>query len=53
MGRSIHKLETTAHQKNIRSIGNLLKNGYEMHDTVFIDDQWHNEYIMEKILDNR
>lgn len=54
---NIHKLEATVREKNIRSICNLLKNGYEivgmLHDTAFIDGQWHNEYIMEKILEKR
>lgn len=53
----IHKLEATVRDKNIRSIGNLLKNGYEivgiLHDTAYIDGQWYNEYIMEKILESR
>lgn len=51
----VHKLEAEVRHKNVRSIGNLLKNGYQIvgtkHDTAFIDGEWHHEYILEKILE--
>ena len=52
---NIHKLEATVRHGNIRSIGNLLKNGYQivgiMHDTAFVDGEWQHSYAMEKILE--
>lgn len=51
----VHKLEAETFLKNTRSIGNLLKSGYEIvgisHDAAFIDGEWHHEYILEKILE--
>ena len=52
---NVHKFHTEVRQKNIRSLNNLLKNGYEivglLHDTAFIDGEWHHEYFLEKILE--
>lgn len=52
---NVHKLQADVRHKNIRSLGNLLKLGYEvvgiLHDTAFIDGEWHHEYILEKILE--
>lgn len=52
---NVHKLETSVRHKNVRSLGNLIKNGYQivgiMHDTAFIDGEWHHEYLLEKILE--
>ena len=52
---NVHKLQTEVRHKNTRSLGNLLKQGYEVvgivHDTAFIDGEWHHEYILEKILE--
>ena len=51
----VHKLESGVRHKNIRSLGNLLNQGWEivgiLHDTAFIDGEWHHEYILEKILE--
>lgn len=51
----VHKLEASVRHKNVRSLGNLLKNGYEvvgiMHDCFFIDGEWHHKYLLEKILE--
>ena len=52
---NIHKLQAKVRHKNVRSLGNLIKNGYEIvgitHDAVCIDGEWHHEYILEKILE--
>lgn len=52
---NVHKLHTEVRQKNTRSLNDLLKNGYEivglLHDTAFIDGEWHHEYFLEKILE--
>lgn len=52
---NVHKLQTEVRHKNTRSLGNLLKQGYEivgiLHDTALIDGEWHHEYILEKILE--
>lgn len=52
---NVHKLQTEVRHKNTRSLGNLLKQGYQivgiLHDTAFIDGEWHHEYILEKILE--
>ena len=52
---NVHKIQTEIRHKNTRSLGNLLKQGYEvvgiLHDTAFIDGEWHHEYILEKILE--
>ena len=52
---NVHKLQTEVRHKNTRSLGNLLKQGYEvvgiLHDTAFIDGEWHHEYLLEKILE--
>ncbi len=51
----VHKLEAEVFHKNVRSLNNLLKNGYEIigikHDHAFINNEWVHEYILEKILD--
>ena len=52
---NVHVLQSGVRHKNTRSLGNLLKQGYEivgiLHDTAFIDGEWHHEYILEKILE--
>ena len=52
---NVHKLEAGVRHKNIRSLGNCVKNGWEVvgiqHDAAFIDGEWHHEYILEKILE--
>jgi len=52
---NVHVLQSGIRHKNVRSIGNLLKQGYEIvgifHDTAFIDGEWHHEYLLEKILE--
>ncbi len=52
---NVHKIQSEVRHKNIRSLGNLLKNGYEivgiLHDAAFIDGEWYHEYILEKILE--
>ncbi len=51
----VHKLEAETFQKNVRSVGNLLKNGYEIvgvsHDVAFIDGEYYHQYNLEKILE--
>ena len=53
--RNVHVLQSGVRHKNVRSLGNLLKQGYEVvgifHDTAFIDGEWHHEYLLEKILE--
>ena len=52
---NIHKLSAETFHKNARSIGNLLKQGYEivgvLHDVAFIEGEWHHQYNFEKILE--
>ena len=52
---NIHVLQSGVRHKNVRSLGNLLKQGYEIvgvfHDTAFINGEWHHEYLLEKILE--
>lgn len=52
---NVHILQSGVRHKNIRSLGNLLKQGYEIvgvyHDTAFIDGEWHHEYLLEKKLE--
>jgi len=52
---NVHKLQSEVRHKNIRSLGNLMKQGYEivgiLHDTAFINGEWHHEYLLEKILE--
>ena len=51
----VHVLQSGIRHKNVRSLGNLLKQGWEivgiLHDTAFIDGEWHHEYLLEKILE--
>lgn len=51
----VHKLEANIRHKNMRSIGLFLKNGYTIvglkHDTAFINNEWHHEYIVEKVIE--
>lgn len=51
----VHKLYAEVFHKNIRSLNNLLKHGYNIvgikHDTAIIDNEWVHTYILEKILD--
>ena len=48
---NVHKLQPEVRHKNTRSLGNLLKQRYEvvgiLHDTAFIDGEWHHEYILD------
>jgi len=52
---NVHKLQGEVSHKNIRSLNNILKQGYEivgiLHDTKFVDGEWQHEYIVEKILE--
>ena len=52
---NVHKIQTEVRHTNIRSLGNLLKQGYKIvglvHDVAFIDGEWHHEKIKKKILD--
>lgn len=52
---NVHKLSAETFHKNTRSIGNLLKQGYEivgvLHDVAFIDGEWYHQYNLEKILE--
>ena len=52
---NVHVLQSGVRHKNVRSLGNLLKQGYEIvgifHDTAFINGEWHHEYLLEKILE--
>ena len=51
----VHKLYAEVYHKNIRSLNNLLKHGYNIvgikHDAAIIDNEWIHEYILEKILE--
>ena len=51
----VHRLEAGAFHKNVRSLNNLIKNGYQIvgikHDVAIVDKEWMHEYILEKILD--
>ena len=52
---NVHKLVAETFDKNSRSVGNLLKSGYEivgmLHDVAFIDGEWYHQYNLEKILE--
>lgn len=52
---NVHILQSGVRHKNVRSLGNLLKQGYEIvgiyHDTAFIDGEWQHEYMLEKRLE--
>ena len=52
---NVHVLQSGVRHKNIRALGNLLKQGYEivgvLHDTAFIDGEWYHTYMLEKILE--
>ncbi|MBR1945013.1 MAG: GNAT family N-acetyltransferase [Alphaproteobacteria bacterium] len=52
---NVHKLSAETFHKNVRSIGNLLKQGYEfvgiLHDVAFIEGEWYHQYNFEKILE--
>ncbi|MBP5399632.1 MAG: GNAT family N-acetyltransferase [Alphaproteobacteria bacterium] len=52
---NVHKLTSETFHNNIRSIGNLIKQGYEvvgiLHDVAFIDGEWYHQYNFEKILE--
>ena len=52
---NVHKISAETFHKNTRSIGNLLKQGYEiagiLHDIAFIDGEWYHQYNFEKILE--
>ncbi|MBR0212016.1 MAG: GNAT family N-acetyltransferase [Alphaproteobacteria bacterium] len=53
----VHKLYGEVFHKNIRSLNNLLKHGYQIvgikHDSAVIDNEWIHTYILEKILENK
>ena len=52
---NVHKLSAETFHKNNRSVGNLIKNGYEvvgiLHDVAFINGEWYHQYNLEKILE--
>ena len=52
---NVHKILAETFHKNVRSIGNLLKQSYEiagiLHDVAFIDGEWYHQYNFEKILE--
>ncbi len=52
---NVHILQSGVLHRNVRSLGNLLKQGYEIvgifHDIAFIDGEWHHEYMLEKKLE--
>lgn len=52
---NVHKISAETFHKNTRSIGSLLKQGYEivgiLHDVAFIDGEWYHQYNLEKILE--
>ena len=51
----VHKLYAEVIHKNIRSLNNLLKHGYNIvgikHDAAIVDIEWMHVYILEKILE--
>jgi RimJ/RimL family protein N-acetyltransferase len=51
----VHKLYAEVLHKNIRSLNNLLKHGYEIvgikRDAAIIDSEWMHIHILEKILE--
>ena len=51
----VHKLYAEVMNKNIRSLNNLLKHGYEIvgikRDAAIIDNEWMHIHILEKILE--
>ncbi|MBO4643230.1 MAG: GNAT family N-acetyltransferase [Alphaproteobacteria bacterium] len=51
---SVHRLEAEVFHKNIRSLNNFMKLGYEIvgikHDVAIVDEEWMHIYILEKIL---
>ena len=52
---NVHKISAETFHKNIRSISNLLKQGYEivgiLHDVAFVNGEWYHQYNLEKILE--
>lgn len=51
----VHRLEAEVFHKNIRSLNNFMKRGYEIvgikHDVAIIDKEWMHIYVLEKILE--
>ena len=51
----VHKLYAEVFHKNIRSLNNLMKHGYQIvgikHDAAIVDNEWMHIYILEKILE--
>ena len=51
----VHKLYAEVFHKNVRSLNNLLKHGYNIvgikHDAAIVDKEWIHVYILEKILE--
>jgi RimJ/RimL family protein N-acetyltransferase len=51
----VHKLYAEVFHKNIRSLNNLMKHGYNIvgikHDAAIVDNEWVHIYILEKILE--
>ena len=51
----VHKLEAEVFHKNVRSLGNLIKNGYTIvgikREAAIVDKKWMHIYVLEKILD--
>ena len=54
MENNVHRLEAKVRHTNIRSLGNLIKNGYEIsgvkHEYAFINGKWFHQYELEKII---
>jgi RimJ/RimL family protein N-acetyltransferase len=52
----VHKLYAEVFHKNIRSLNNLMKHGYQIvgikHEAAIIDNEWMHIYILEKILES-
>ncbi len=53
--KGLHRIEGAVRSTNIKGISLYLKCGYEIEgmqkDNVLINDKWHSEYIIAKILD--
>lgn len=53
----VHKLEGEVFHKNVRSLSNLMRHGYNIvgikHDAAIVDNEWMHIYVLEKILANK
>ena len=51
----VHRLEAEVFHKNIRSLNNFMKRGYEIvgikHEAAIVDKEWMHIYVLEKILE--